>query len=122
MERCPECGKEFKKGYHGYCKECYAKIWDSSFDSTSDNAYKVGFDELVKNLDSDDVSEKENSMKEIISEWGPLEWRCPECNAVRINREDSAKLSADDKINILSKECSCGSGRARPIYPKKYFH
>ena len=50
--KCDDCGCEMEDtGYQGYCYTCYEKKWDSGIESTSDHAYKLGFDDLVQKLD-----------------------------------------------------------------------
>ena len=112
MEECCECGKEMIKGYQGYCRTCYGKIWDSGFDSTSDHAYKIGFDELARELGRPCTDDVRKAIKDILSDWPDLEWRCAKCDAV---------WSAKGGMTELEKLCGdcpdCGAGYAKPTPP-----
>ena len=119
MKICDECKKEFDDNttfYQGYCKSCYAKIWDSGFESTSDHAYKIGFDELVQDLDEPNKSEE--AAKELVNQWNP-EWKCSKCNKIII--ENDSQLKQEDKVKKILQKCECG-GQVVPTPPKKYFH
>lgn len=102
--RCENCDGEAK--YHGYCKKCYSEIWDNGFSSTSDHAYKIGFDELAEDVKGDVDEKFDKAVKEINPEW-EVKWYCLKCGAER-----------------QPKRCaSCGTvGYVKPSRPEKYFN
>ena len=123
--KCDKCGDPMDDaGYSGYCSDCYGKIWDAGFESTSEHAYEIGFNDLVKDLKDPSSKKAEKAIKELEGEWGPLAWFCKKCKAERITKEKSSDLTYGETIELLRKPCpGCGIvGHFKPEPPDKYFH
>lgn len=124
--KCDECGCKMEdEGCQGYCDSCYGKKWDAGFESTSDHAYKLGFDELVETLDGPWTEESKDAAREIMVEWGPLEWKCEKCGKVRLEKEGASRMKiSGSKVEFLCKPCpGCGvDGHVEPVPPDRYFH
>jgi hypothetical protein len=118
-KKCSNCGKMVEKYTYGSaCDDCAAEVWDRGFESTSENAYEIGFGQRVDKIKFPCDQESRQAIKEILLTWDDLEWACEKCKTVHIKAD--AGMDAATIIETVCKGCSCGS-RIVPTPPKKFY-
>ncbi len=121
--KCDKCGKEVDSySYGDYCSTCADEVWDSGFQSTSEHAYEIGWNDEIKNLKGDWTSKLEKAAHTIWRDYDPVKWKCSKCKKVRLSKKEAGTLTWGE-IKAKLKKCSCGvTGHLKPDAPDKWFH
>ena len=113
QKKCKECGKEADTLYsEGYCYNCYAVIWDSGFETSSQWGESVAHHDAMAEI-NDDCSDDIEGMKEnigyVLSNFESGEWRCKQCGHVRISIKEQEISNREDIMAKLIQPCpDCG--------------
>lgn len=126
MKKCDTCNHEFDDNetfYSSTCHDCYAKRWDEGFQSTSEHAYEIGFNQLMERLGKEWEESHKKDIIEVFGDWGIGEWKCTKCGQVRISEEDAEKMKVNEALEKLQSACpECSvKGYLKRKAPKKFF-
>ncbi|MBN1182853.1 MAG: hypothetical protein JXB49_11235 [Bacteroidales bacterium] len=110
---CKECGKKTDTLYSDwYCYDCYAVIWDSGFETTSQWGESVAHSDAMKDIDDDcygHIDEMKQSINYVLANFEPGEWRCKQCGCVRLSIEEQKTANRNSMVAALIQACpDCG--------------